>query len=109
MLDLPCPSLRQSSNSLTRLQRNLVENGGILDEIVFLAKTDDKDDLAYLDQLLVSNPKYSAEYHNQGGFDYSQMWGVCKKGNMYVKIDDDVVRIPGLQLSTPHGCLADRL
>ncbi|KAL9115599.1 MAG: hypothetical protein Q9187_007248 [Circinaria calcarea] len=87
------------------MRRNLVENGGILDEIVFLAKTDDKDDLAYLEELLASNPNYSAEYHNQQGFDYSQMWSVCKKGNIYVKIDDDVVRVPGLQLRTALGFL----
>ena len=93
------------STRLTLPQRNLVENGGILDEIVFLAKTDDKDDLAYLEKLLASNPNYSAEYHNQQGFDYSQMWSVCKKGNIYVKIDDDVVRVSGLHLRTALGFL----
>lgn len=73
------------------LQRNLVENGGILDEIVFLAKTNDEDDLAYLEDLIQKNPKYSAQYHNETGLNFSKMYGSCVKGNIYVKIDDDVV------------------
>ena len=72
-------------------QRNLVENGGILDEVIFLAKTKDKDDLAYLEDLIQKNPKYSAEYHNETGLNFSKMYGSCTKGNVYVKIDDDVV------------------
>ena len=73
----------------------MVENGGLLDEIVFIVKTDVKEDLAYLDDILASNDKYSARYQEQGGFDYSQMWNVCEKGNVYVKIDDDVVSTAG--------------
>lgn len=55
-------------------------------------KTEDKDDLAYLEQLLAANPKYKAQYTPPGGFDYSHMWSAVEKGNVYVKIDDDVVR-----------------
>ena len=90
-------------------QRNMVDNGGLLDEIVFIAKTSDKDDLAYLEELLASNPKYSAQYHNRDGFDYSQMWGVCEKGNVYVKIDDDVVswNLTSSILTPPFLLLAD--
>ena len=73
------------------LQRNLVENGGILDEIIFVAKTDNEADLAYLEELLQTSDKYSAEYHNEKGLDFSQMYSACEKGNIYVKIDDDVV------------------
>ncbi len=73
-------------------QRNLVENGGILDEVIFVAKTDNEDDLSYLEQLIQSSDKFSAEYHNEKGLDFSQMYSACKRGNIYVKIDDDVVR-----------------
>ena len=69
----------------------MAENGGLLDEIIFIVKTNVQEDLAYLDKILASNEKYSARYQEQGGFDYSQMWNVCEKGNVYVKIDDDVV------------------
>ncbi|MCJ1379589.1 hypothetical protein MMC17_002691 [Xylographa soralifera] len=75
------------------LQRNLVENGGIIEEYIFVVRTDDQDDLAYLEELLVANPKYSAHHSAGSGFDYSQMWSAVEKGNVYVKIDDDVLYI----------------
>ncbi|MCJ1256202.1 hypothetical protein MMC24_004022 [Lignoscripta atroalba] len=74
------------------LQRNLVDNGGLLDEIIFVVKTGDEDDLQYLEELLQKNPKYSS-YDANGGDLYSGMWDVCEKGVMYVKIDDDVLFI----------------
>ncbi|MCJ1405839.1 hypothetical protein MMC11_009069 [Xylographa trunciseda] len=75
------------------LQRNLVENGGIIEEYIFVVRTDDVEDLAYLEELLVANPKYSAHRSSGSGFDYSQMWSAVEKGNVYVKIDDDVLYI----------------
>ncbi|MCJ1320028.1 hypothetical protein MMC15_005364 [Xylographa vitiligo] len=75
------------------LQRNLVENGGIIEEYIFVVRTEDEEDLAYLEELLVANPKYSAHRSAGSGFDYSQMWSAVEAGNVYVKIDDDVVRI----------------
>lgn len=74
-------------------KRNLVENGGVIDEYVFIVKTEDKADLAYLEKLLLRNPgRYSKRVTDNAGFDYSQMWSVVEAGNIYVKIDDDVVR-----------------
>ena len=70
-----------------------MENGGVLDGIIFVVKTEVPEDLAYLEELLASNPSYTAQYQHQGGFDYSQMWNSCEKGVMYVKIDDDVVSL----------------
>ena len=78
---------------LTLSKRNLVENGGILDEIAFAAKTEDPTDLAYLAELLEQNPKYSAEYHHEKGINFSQMYGACVTGVICVKIDDDVLFI----------------
>ena len=70
----------------------MVDNGGIIEEYLFLVKTQDKEDLAYLDELLATNPKYSARYTgDEVNFDYSHMWSNVEKGNVYVKIDDDVV------------------
>lgn len=71
----------------------MVENGGILDEVVFAAKTEDEDDLNYLDELIASNDKYRAEYHHEKGIDFSQMYGPCVPGVICVKIDDDVLYI----------------
>ena len=72
----------------------MVENGGILEEYLFIVKTDNKEDLKYLEDLLALEPKYKAQYSPTEGFDghdYSHMWESVKKGNIYVKIDDDVV------------------
>ena len=73
------------------MQRNLVVNGGVLDEVHFVAKTDDQEDLHYLEQLLTATPQFSAEFHNKSEKGYSQMYKSCEKGKVYVKIDDDVV------------------
>ena len=70
-----------------------MENGGIIEEYIFVVRTEDEEDLAYLEELLVANPKYSAHRSAGSGFDYSQMWSAVEAGNVYVKIDDDVVRI----------------
>ena len=76
------------------MQRNLVSNGGLLDEVIFVAKTDNEEDLTFLDELLASEPKrYSAHHVNSTGGDYSQMYKVCERGNVYVKIDDDILFI----------------
>ena len=40
------------------LERNLVDNGGWLDEVHWVQNTDSKDDLAYLDEILASQPRY---------------------------------------------------
>ncbi|MCJ1369199.1 hypothetical protein MMC20_000408 [Loxospora ochrophaea] len=74
------------------LQRNLVENGGLLDEVIFVTKTDDVDDLEYLDHLLRTNPKYSASTRNDTKHGkYGHMWSSCQKGVLYIKMDDDMV------------------
>lgn len=64
----------------------------MLDEVIFVAKTKDKDDLSYLEQLIQTSDKYSADYPPyREGIDFSQMYGAVERGNIYVKIDDDVV------------------
>jgi hypothetical protein len=73
------------------LQRNLVENGGILDEVIFAVHTDNKRDLEYLDQLVNTTEAYTK--HQQEN-DYEWLvgsWEKVERGNIYVKIDDDVV------------------
>ncbi|GME49707.1 uncharacterized protein LTHEOB_5097 [Neofusicoccum parvum] len=76
------------------LQRNLAVNGGFLDEIVFLARTNDTADLAWLDARVAAVPQYQRrnltgfEYHN-----YTSAWDGIEPGSLYIKIDDDVVFI----------------
>lgn len=75
------------------IQRNLVENGGILDEIRFIVKTTNADDLAYLDELLQTSKSYKRQTVDDPKGLHGLAWEVVKRGVMYVKIDDDVVFI----------------
>jgi hypothetical protein len=96
------------------LERNMVDNGGWLDEIVWIKNTDKKDDLVYLDEILASSPRYSSlSLDGIGLVGYGLAWKTIKRGTMYVKIDDDVVyladdtipRIVTMKLAHPEYVL----
>jgi hypothetical protein len=77
------------------LKRNLAINGGILDEVIFAVNTNNEGDLKYLDELVALSPKYrkhvptpDAEY---AAGSYGSAWEPVEHGNIYIKIDDDVV------------------
>jgi hypothetical protein len=74
------------------LKNNLVSNGGWLDEVVWGVNTDDTDDLAYLEELLPTNPAYrKVELKDKS---YFGLWNESMEaGNIYIKLDDDVVYI----------------
>ncbi|KAL8717323.1 MAG: hypothetical protein Q9225_005415 [Loekoesia sp. 1 TL-2023] len=85
------------------LKQNLKENGGLLDEVIFLARTDDADDLAFLDQLVNRTAGYSKHEFTKDGdraskVTYGQIWEVVRRGRMYIKIDDDIVSQVSTQL-----------
>jgi hypothetical protein len=64
----------------------------MLDEVIFVVRTDDEGDLKYLEELLPTVPEYK-KYEAKGrGGRYKDAWDVVEKGTMYIKIDDDVVR-----------------
>jgi hypothetical protein len=85
--------LTQHTLSLTQSwQRNLVENGGVLDEVVFLARTKNENHLAWLDQLVETSDAYRRHDLQFSSNDFSSAYDICKSGVMYVKIDDDIVR-----------------
>jgi hypothetical protein len=67
-----------------------------MDEVIFAVHTDIEHDLEYLDQLVNSTAGY-IKY--QQGKEYEQLvgsWERVERGNIYIKIDDDVVSIPHL-------------
>lgn len=72
------------------LKKNLVENGGFLDEVHWVANTNNEQDLHYLDQLVPTSPSYSRVDLPELGFE--KVWEhAIERGNLYIKIDDDVV------------------
>jgi len=72
------------------LKRNLVENGGFLDEVHWVANTKNEQDLQYLDELIHTSPSYSRINLPKLGFE--NVWEhAIESSNLYIKIDDDVV------------------
>lgn len=96
------------------LERNMVDNGGWLDEIHFVKNTNNKKDLKYLEEILASSVRYKKiELDDIGFVGYGQAWRKLQPGQMYVKIDDDVVwfedetipRIVSMKLAHPEYLL----
>lgn len=94
------------------LKQNLVVNGGWLDEVIWGVNTQDADDLAYLEEVLPTSPSYRRLDLEDRGF--VNLWNQSVEyGNIYIKIDDDVIyihedTIPQLvhTLSTESGAFA---
>ena len=73
------------------LKRNLAANGGFLDEVQWMANTDNHYDLTYLDVLVNSTEYYKKVVLNQTG-SWSNIWAHATDNNtLYIKIDDDMV------------------
>ena len=73
------------------LKRNLVSNGGWLDEVHFVVNTKNEDDINYLEELIKTNDLYKKITIPSLG--YNEVWGNAVERNvMYIKIDDDIVR-----------------
>lgn len=55
-------------------------------------RTEDAEDLEYLDQLLPTSKSYS-RFEGEGGFDFGKAWypEIFEREKMYLKLDDDVV------------------
>ena len=72
------------------LKRNLVSNGGFLDEVLWVANTDNEDDLKYMDKLVQTSSLYkNMTLINLG---YASVWEhAVDDKNMFIKIDDDMV------------------
>lgn len=72
------------------LKRNLVVNGGFLDEVHWMANTDKELDLIYLDNLVSSTESYKKFSIAELG--YTDIWAHAKANDtLYIKIDDDIV------------------
>ncbi|OAQ59058.1 hypothetical protein VFPPC_11976 [Pochonia chlamydosporia 170] len=78
-------------------QSNMVDQGGWLDEVLWIVNTDDAGDLQYLQTILSSNPnRYKAinfTANNLQTYSYYKAWQHIERGKYYVKIDDDIVWI----------------
>jgi hypothetical protein len=72
-------------------QRNLIKNGGMLDEVIWVVRTTNPEDLAWLDVLLDTEPAYKKWNVTFADKDYRGAYDQVENGTMYIKIDDDIV------------------
>ncbi|KAJ6440215.1 mitochondrial-processing peptidase subunit alpha protein [Purpureocillium lavendulum] len=77
------------------LERNLQQNGGWLDEVLWVVNTDKEADLRYLDEIIESNPAVHRKLIIPGDklwvYSYYKAWQRLDRGKYYVKIDDDIL------------------
>lgn len=64
----------------------------MLDEVIFLARTEKKADLEWLDELVAAEPGYSRVDVRTYGKSYASAYDIVEDDIMYIKIDDDIVR-----------------
>ncbi|KAH7228910.1 hypothetical protein BKA60DRAFT_8547 [Fusarium oxysporum] len=86
------------------LQQNMVDEGGWLDEVLWVVNTDDKDDLEYLEKIVAQEPQRHNLLYIKGNKlstnTYYKAWEHLERGKYYVKIDDGVV-LPNAVLRGP--------
>ncbi|DBA90473.1 TPA: hypothetical protein ACH3X1_003737 [Trebouxia sp. C0004] len=75
------------------IKQNLISAGGLLEEVLWIVRTDDPDDLNWLEQtLLPSEPKCYKRMQSSGkGF--ANHYRQLASDTYYIKLDDDIVYI----------------
>lgn len=96
--ELSGPALVDNANMLP--QRNLAENGGMLDEVIWLARTNKTQDLMWLDKMVATSSSYRRKNITYHGGDYRTSYDLVQNGTMYIKIDDDIVFIEDTTIPT---------
>ena len=82
------------------LKKNLVSNGGWLDEVHWVVNTENEDDIKYLDELVESSKIYKKIIIPSLG--YNEVWAnAVEREHMYIKIDDDIVSACGPYATPP--------
>ncbi len=87
------------------LKRNLVSNGGWLDEVQFVVNTPNEEDIGWLDMLVDDEELYKKITKPEMG--YNHIWELVEKEHMYIKIDDDIVCL--FYCSMESRCPADMI
>lgn len=75
------------------IQANLKENGGLLDAVHFVVKTTEPADVEWLDKLIPTSESYKKLELEDPKADHKEAWRFFERGKMYLKIDDDMVRL----------------
>ncbi|KAL9057975.1 MAG: hypothetical protein Q9206_002113 [Seirophora lacunosa] len=65
------------------LKRNLKENGGVIDQVLFVTKTTNVEDLEWLDQLIPTSKSYKKRILADPGINFGMTWHIFERGKMY--------------------------
>lgn len=69
----------------------MAKNGGLLDGVIFLQRTDKEKDIKFLEKLLASEPDYEKWDIDMDGDGYASAYDHIQDDVLYVKMDDDIV------------------
>ncbi len=87
-----------------------MENGGWLDEVLWVVNTDNEGDLSYLNEIIESNPAVHRKLVIPGDklwvYSYYKAWQRLDRGKYYVKVDDDIVGLHPLTRTRKNGAKA---
>ncbi|KAJ4264339.1 hypothetical protein NW762_005535 [Fusarium torreyae] len=78
------------------LERNMIDNGGWIDEVLWVVNTDKQEDPQYLEEIIASDPmRHKKVTPDELLMTYTckKAWQLLERGRYYVKIDDDVMRL----------------
>jgi hypothetical protein len=76
------------------LEQNLVDNGGVLSSVMFLTKTNDIEDLAYVDSIIEKHPgRFFRKDIKSIGWTFKDHYQSLIPDQYYFKLDDDIVYI----------------
>ncbi|OJD11301.1 hypothetical protein AJ78_07895 [Emergomyces pasteurianus Ep9510] len=77
------------------LKRNLVVNGGWIDEVYWAPNTEKQADLEWLDKLVPTSPLYKKIQIEKKRKGYARIWdsAITDPDTLYIKVDDDIVYI----------------
>ena len=68
----------------------------MLDEVIWLARTQEQDAIDWIHDLVKNEPLYTlGEVPTYGG-EFASSYDLCQDDVMYIKIDDDIVSCSGL-------------
>jgi hypothetical protein len=69
----------------------LAKNGGLLDGVIFLQRTEKEKDIKFLDKLLASEPDYVKWDIDMSEGGFASSYDLIQDDVLYVKMDDDIV------------------
>jgi hypothetical protein len=70
---------------------------------MFAVNTKNETDLAYLEELLAANPQYKKHKAEKKYEMWMGNWETVQRENLYIKIDDDVVRVCPTGVTVPRN------